>query len=128
MTFLVVDDSAVTRKIIINDITPHRQGKKDTYLQAEDGMEALEQLFSNKVDLVLCDWNMPAMDGLEFLQSVRKKDEYKSLPVIMITSENERTYVEQAVRAGITDYILKPLTKHKVWSKIERHILNIEAR
>ena len=108
-TILVVDDSRIMRNIIKNiftDLKIHCQ-----YLEAGNGVEAFKLLEANKVNLVFLDWNMPEMDGLEFLKKVRAMPDYKTLPIIMITSEAAKYNIVGAIKAGATDYIVKPINE-----------------
>ncbi len=108
MNVLVVDDSRIMRNIVKNSFT--KLGYSDTqYFEAEDGAKALAVLGQQKIDLVLIDWNMPSLSGLEFLKTVRGMGEYITLPVIMITSEAARYNVIEALKEGATSYLIKPL-------------------
>ena len=115
-TVMVVDDSRIMRNIVkhtfdLMKIPVH-------YLEASDGNEALQVLSVNKVDLVLLDWNMPNLPGIDFLKKVRSMEQYKSIPVIMVTSESSKLSVIEAVRAGVTDYITKPINDKAFMEKI----------
>ncbi len=83
-SIITVDDSSTMRRIIKN--TLQKLGF-ETILEAGNGVEALEVMSKNKVDMIVTDWNMPEMDGLTFVKAVRAKDEYKDLPILMITTE-----------------------------------------
>ncbi len=106
---LVVDDSRIMRNIVKNSFTalsiPHQ------FFEARNGAEALHILGEHKIDLVLLDWNMPMMSGLDFLKRVRKIEAYAKLPVVMITSEAARYNVVEAVKNGITAYLVKPVSQ-----------------
>ncbi|MBW2645172.1 MAG: response regulator [Deltaproteobacteria bacterium] len=99
---LIVDDSSIMRKMIRNILTGI--GIENLF-EAADGIEGLEKLRKNDVDLVLTDWNMPRMNGLEFVRSIRKR--YKELFVAMVTSERLND-IEQAMEAGANGYLCKP--------------------
>jgi two-component system, chemotaxis family, chemotaxis protein CheY len=124
MTFLIVDDSKVTRRLIIKDIQTHKSQlqEKAEFLEAGDGREALKIAAENKVDIAIVDWNMPQVDGLLFLKTIRQIESYKEIPIVMCTSEGEKSQVMEAMTSGATDYILKPLTGDKVWQKIYKYI------
>ena len=114
MKILVVDDSLTMRRIVVNALD---QDGTHELLEASDGMEALQVLDGHKdVGLVLCDWNMPNMDGLAFLQRVRELS--KELPILMVTTENEKKKVVRAIRAGADGYIIKPFTPEVLQEKI----------
>jgi two-component system chemotaxis response regulator CheY len=107
MTVLIVDDSSLMRSTIKGYFT--EMNFSCTYAEAKDGKEALTQLQSRPIDLILLDWNMPKMSGLDFLKKVRAMDQYKDLPIIMVTSESAKVNVIEAAMNGATDYILKPI-------------------
>ena len=79
------------------------------YLEAENGSEALDILMKQPIDLVLLDWNMPKLSGIDFLKKVRGISRYAKLPIIMVTSESAKYNVVEALQSGATDYIVKPL-------------------
>jgi two-component system chemotaxis response regulator CheY len=78
-------------------------------MEAQNGKDALKQLLAGHVDLVLLDWNMPKMSGIEFLKLVRGMEPYKNLPIVMVTSEGAKLNVVEAFKSGITDYVVKPI-------------------
>jgi len=120
MNVLVIDDARVMRKIISNSINENYMGAC-RFFEARDGVEAMEMLLENHIDIAFVDWNMPNMDGLEFTRNVRDMENYSDLKMIMITSEAARYMVVEAVKAGVTDYIVKPVVGQKLWGKIERY-------
>ena len=115
---LIVDDSSVMRKIVERAL---RQAELDleSVAEAGTGTEGLDLLEAQKVDLILSDINMPAMDGLEFLRQLRARDLAPGVPVVMITTESSEEHVKQAIQAGAQGYIRKPFTaeqvKERVW-------------
>ena len=115
-TVLIVDDNLVMRKIVKNTFEMLKIPCK--YLEAEDGKKAFYMLETNNVDLVLLDWNMPEMDGIGFLKKVRAMPEYKSLPIVMITSEAAKYMVIEALQCGATNYIVKPFKEKLFMEKI----------
>jgi two-component system chemotaxis response regulator CheY len=117
-TVMVVDDSRIMRNIVKNTFA--RLGTPCEYVEAADGEDALHQLEANKIDLVLLDWNMPKMSGLDFLKKVRAMDGYKSLPIIMITSEAARYNMIEALKNGVTDYIIKPVNEKIFTEKLAK--------
>ena len=119
MKILVVDDFATMRKIVKNLL---KQVGYKNIVEAEDGVTALRVLKSQKVDFVISDWNMPNMNGLEFLKSVRADDELSGLPFLMVTAEALKENVVLAVRAGVSNYVVKPFTAEILNEKIEKII------
>ncbi len=110
---LIVDDSSVMRKILERSL---RQAgvELSSVHQAGNGAEALAVLAENQVDLILCDINMPVMDGLEFVKQLPGVENAKGAPVIMITTEGSESHVVQALSAGAKGYIRKPFTPEQV--------------
>ena len=117
MKFLVVDDSSTMRRIIKN--TLGRLGHKDI-LEAEDGAVAWKVMSENAdIDILVTDWNMPEMNGLELVQKVRAEDKYEDMPIIMVTTEGGKTEVVTALKAGVNNYIVKPFTPQVLKEKLE---------
>ncbi len=114
---LVVDDFATMRKVIKNLL---KQAGYNNIVEAEDGAEALKVLKSVKVEFIISDWNMPNMDGLEFLKAVRADAELSGLSFLMVTAEALKENVLLAVKAGVSDYIVKPFTSEVLNEKIEK--------
>jgi two-component system chemotaxis response regulator CheY len=117
---LIIDDSSVMRKIVERSL---RQAGVDIekVLEASNGAEALTVLQSNTVDLILCDINMPVMDGLEFVRQVAKVESAKGVPIVMITTEGSESHVVEALTAGARGYIRKPFTPDQV----KEHVLPV---
>ena len=115
---LIVDDSSVMRKIVERSLV--QAGLELTaVLGAGNGAEALGLLAENQVDLILCDINMPVMDGLEFVKQLPGVPNAKGVPVVMITTEGSEAHVVQALSAGARGYIRKPFTPDQV----KEHVL-----
>jgi two-component system chemotaxis response regulator CheY len=118
VTIMVVDDSRIMRNTVkgvfsgIN--TPC------SFIEAKDGEEALALLDSQKVDLVLLDWNMPKLSGIDFLKQVRAMEQYKNMPIIMVTSEAAKFNVIEALKHGATDYITKPIKLDLFKAKLDK--------
>ena len=114
---LIVDDSSVMRKIVERSL---RQAgiEVEEVFEASNGAEALETLRNHSVDLVLCDINMPVMDGLEFVRQVATIETAKGVPIIMITTEGSESHVVQALSAGARGYIRKPFTPDQVKEQV----------
>jgi two-component system chemotaxis response regulator CheY len=119
MKILVVDDSRIMRNIIKNTLQYLHQ-PDDEYLEAADGAEALEILLRNQVDLLLLDWNMPRLNGLDLVKKLRNMEKFASLPIIMITSEAAKYNVIEAIKEGVNDYLVKPVTERGLLAKIKR--------
>jgi|SaaInlStandDraft_3_1057020.scaffolds.fasta_scaffold01892_6 two-component system chemotaxis response regulator CheY len=109
MKILVVDDSSTMRRIIINVILQLGY-KKDEITEAENGQQAWEYIQQDTFNIVLTDWNMPVMSGLDLVKNIRSKDSLNDLPIIMITTEGGKAEVVTALRAGVNNYIVKPFT------------------
>lgn len=114
---LVVDDFATMRKVIRNLL---KQVGYENIAEAEDGVLALRVLKSQKVDLVISDWNMPNMTGLELLKAVRADEDLKATPFLMVTAEALQDNVIAAVKAGVSNYIVKPFTAEVLNDKITK--------
>jgi two-component system chemotaxis response regulator CheY len=110
---LIIDDSSVMRKIVERSL---RQAglELSEVREASNGAEALTLLAKSAVDLILCDINMPVMDGLEFVRRLKEVDTAKAVPVVMITTEGGEAHVVQALSAGARGYIRKPFTPDQV--------------
>ncbi len=115
MKILTVDDSSTMRRIIKNTLT--RLGYDDI-VEAEHGVDALAKMAG--VGLVLTDWNMPEMDGLTFVKALRSNPQYRDVPIIMVTTEAAKKEILEAIKAGVTDYIVKPFTPETLKEKIEK--------
>ena len=117
---LIVDDSSVMRKIVERSL---RQAGIDLaeVREAGNGAEGLGALSESGVDLILCDINMPVMDGLEFVRSLTTVENAKGVPVVMITTEGSESHVVQALSAGARGYIRKPFTPEQV----KEHVLPV---
>ncbi len=114
---LIVDDSSVMRKIVERSL---RQAglELSRVFEAGNGAEALSVLMENRVGLILCDINMPIMDGLEFIKALGGVENAKGVPVVMITTEGSEAHVVQALSAGARGYIRKPFTPDQVKESI----------
>lgn len=114
---LIVDDSSVMRKIVERSL---RQAGIDLteVFQAGNGAEALGVLQGSQVDLILCDINMPVMDGLEFIKQLPGITNARNVPVVMITTEGSEAHVVQALSCGARGYIRKPFTPEQVKEQV----------
>ncbi|MCL2193459.1 MAG: response regulator [Treponema sp.] len=118
MTILIVDDSRIMRNTVKGVFSGI--GMPFTFVEASNGEEALALLEAFSVDLVLLDWNMPKLSGIDFLKAVRAMDKYKSLPIVMVTSESAKFNVIEALKNGATDYITKPISSETFREKIAK--------
>jgi two-component system chemotaxis response regulator CheY len=121
MKILVVDDSRIIRNVLKN-ILAEKGIKEDAIIEAADGAEALNILMNNKIDLILLDWNMPKLNGLELLKVARNMPNYKNTPIVMVTSEAAKYNVMEAIKAGVTDYVIKPVSAKNILPKIEKFL------
>jgi two-component system chemotaxis response regulator CheY len=117
LKILVVDDFATMRKVVRNLL---KQIGYENIVEAEDGVNAFRILKSQKVDMVVSDWNMPNMTGLELLKAVRADEELKSTPFLMVTAEALQENVIAAIKAGVNNYIVKPFTADMLNEKIKK--------
>jgi two-component system chemotaxis response regulator CheY len=119
---LLVDDSRTIRNIQKNVL---KELKFTDVVEAEDGIQALTIFSEDPPDLILVDWNMPNMDGITLVRKVRESN--KSVPIIMCTTEAEKSRVLEAVKAGVNNYIVKPFTAESLGEKITQTIAKAGA-
>jgi len=119
MEILVVDDFATMRRVIKNLL---KEAGYTNITEAEDGIVALRTVKSQKVDFIISDWNMPNMNGHDFLKAVRADDELSNLPFLMVTAEGLKENVLAAIKAGVSGYIVKPFSAVVLNDKIEKII------
>jgi two-component system chemotaxis response regulator CheY len=117
MKVLVVDDFSTMRRIVKNIL---RQLGFSNIIEADDGTTAMEVLQREKVDLIISDWNMPEMTGIELLRQVRSSEELKDMPFLMVTAEAQQENIIEAVKAKVSNYIVKPFTADTLHEKIEK--------
>lgn len=121
MKIVIADDSSVMRRIHKNTLIEN--GIDESFIiETADGEETLTHAKSEQIDLFLLDWNMPKLDGFEFVKILRTMENYKNTPVIMITSEAAKYNVIEAIQAGVTNYIVKPIKGNILWEKISKYI------
>jgi len=113
---LIADDSSTMRKILLRSLGAI--GVTDV-TEAADGNEALAAFAAARFDMVLTDWNMPGKSGLEVLQTIRATN--KTVPVIMVTTEADKSRVLEAIRSGVSDYLVKPFTAEMLREKLQKH-------
>ena len=115
---LIVDDFPTMRKIVR---TVLKQLGFTNIAEAEDGVKALEYLKkNNKIEFVISDWNMPNMTGIALLKDVRRDTKLRHLPFLMVTAEAEKDNIVEAVKSGVSNYIVKPFNAATLKQKIEK--------
>lgn len=117
MQILIVDDFSTMRRIIKNLL---RDLGFSNIQEADDGVTALPILREGDFDLLVTDWNMPDMSGIDLVQEIRKDARLASLPVLMVTAEAKRDQIVEAAHAGINGYVVKPFTAETLKEKIEK--------
>ncbi len=117
MKVLVVDDMSTMRRIVKNVL---KQIGYTSVEEAADGKEALEKLKGGGFGLVVSDWNMPVMSGIELLKAIRADAELKTLPVLMVTAEAQKENIIEAVQAGVSNYVVKPFTGDALREKLAK--------
>jgi len=117
MKVLVADDSGVMRKIILRSL--FAVGVSDC-VEAANGQEALDLFKLHEFDLVITDWNMPEKSGLELTEELRALG--TTVPIIMVTTESQKSQVVRAIQAGITDYLTKPFDNEVLRAKLDRYV------
>jgi two-component system chemotaxis response regulator CheY len=117
MKVLVVDDFSTMRRIVKNIL---RQLGINNISEAEDGVKAAAILEIDKFDLIISDWNMPNMTGIELLRHVRASDHIKDVPFLMVTAEAQQENIIEAVKAKVSNYIVKPFTADTLNEKMEK--------
>ena len=114
---LVVDDFATMRRIIRNILK--QLGYEDVD-EADDGNSALAKVRTSRFDLVITDWNMPNMNGLDLVRTIRGDENLSKLPVLMVTAEAMKENIIEAVKAGVSNYVVKPFTPEVMREKIAK--------
>jgi len=116
ISVMIVDDSRIMRSTVKGVFSGIASSCK--FVEAQDGVEALALLETETIHLILLDWNMPKLSGIDFLKQVRAMDKYKDIPIIMVTSEAAKFNVIEALKNGATDYITKPINLELFKSKL----------
>ena len=124
MKILIVDDFSTMRRIVKNLL---KQIGYTNIEKAEDGAQAYEKVKNGGYGFVVSDWNMPNMDGLELVKSVRSNPDIKNLPILMVTAEAEKDKVVAAIQAGVSNYIVKPFTGEVLKEKMDSILAKIKA-
>ncbi|GHB62288.1 response regulator [Psychrosphaera saromensis] len=123
MKILVVDDFSTMRRIIKNLL---RDLGFTNVQEADDGSTALPMLQNGHFDFVVTDWNMPGMQGIDLLREIRKDDNLKHMPVMMVTAEAKKEQIVAAAQAGVNGYIVKPFTAATLKGKLEKIFERLE--
>jgi two-component system chemotaxis response regulator CheY len=121
---LVVDDMSTMRRIVKNVL---RQIGFSDIVEAENGQDALTKLKAGGFGLVVSDWNMPVMLGIELLRAVRADTELKTIPFLMVTAEAQKENLIEAVQAGVSNYVVKPFTAEVLQGKLEKIFANVQT-
>lgn len=117
MKALIADDSNLARVVLINAA---KQAGFDQFDQAQDGLEAIERIKHNHYDVVFMDWNMPNMQGIDAVRAIRAMG--KTMPIIMVTGLADQMHVNEAIAAGVNNYLIKPFKPETAITKIEETI------
>jgi two-component system chemotaxis response regulator CheY len=117
MKVLVVDDFSTMRRIVKNTL---RQIGFTNIEEAEDGQKAYDRLIVEKFDFVVSDWNMPNMTGIDLLRKVRATPQIKDIPFLMVTAEAKQENIVEAIKAGVSNYIVKPFTVATLDEKVKK--------
>ena len=123
MKILVVDDFSTMRRIIKNLL---RDLGFTNVSEADDGSTALPMLQNGDFDFVVTDWNMPGMQGIDLLREIRKDENLKHMPVMMVTAEAKKEQIVAAAQAGVNGYIVKPFTAATLKGKLEKIFERLE--
>ena len=123
MKVLVVDDMSTMRRIVKNVL---RQIGFSDIMEAENGQDALTKLKAGGFGLVVSDWNMPVMQGIDLLRAIRADAELKTLPFLMVTAEAQKENLIEAVQAGVSNYVVKPFTAEVLQGKLEKIFANVQ--
>lgn len=118
MKILIVDDSSTMRRIIGN-VVMQLGFAKDNFDEAEDGLRAWKLLSEAHYDVILTDWNMPNMNGLELVKKIRSEGTHQKTPIIMITTEGGKNEVITALKSGVNNYIVKPFSAEVLKEKLD---------
>ena len=120
MKVLVVDDFSTMRKVIIHTIR-EIGFQIENIAEAQNGIRALEKMKQQKFDFIISDWSMPEMTGIELLKEIRASNTYfRKIPFLMVTAESDKGKVIEAVRSGVSNYIIKPFSPKTLEEKLKR--------
>ena len=125
LKFLVVDDFSTMRRIVRNLLKELGFSEVD---EAEDGVAALQKLRGGGFDFVVCDWNMPNMDGLTLLKTIRADEALKKIPVLMVTAEAKKENIVAAAQSGASGYVVKPFTAATLDEKLKKIFEKMDSK
>jgi len=117
-TILVAEDSSSIRKFIVLAL----KLKGFTVIDSSDGMEALEKLPKQKIDLLITDLNMPNIDGFKLIKTIREEPQYEKLPIIILSSLSREEDIKQGIDAGADSYLIKPFNKKRVQYEVAKYL------
>ncbi len=117
MKYLVVDDSITMRRILVNTL---KSLGVESFVEAGDGKEAYAKLYSENPDVIITDWNMPNMSGLEFVKAVRSDEKYGETPILMVTTRGMKQDILEALKAKVNSYVIKPFTPQTLKEKLDQ--------
>lgn len=117
---LIIDDSVTVREQIIRTLEPFKLF--DRYYEAEDGLDGFKKLLSSPVDIILCDLEMPRIDGFKFLNMLKNRPELQDVPVIILTGMNDRERKLKGLEQGASDYITKPFDHEELVARVKIHL------
>ena len=120
MKILIVDDSPMTRRIVKNVIQEYAEREYEL-IEASDGLEALEKIRGAGISLILLDWNMPRLDGLQLVKRIRADGE--TAPIVMVTYVSDKEKLLEAGAAGVSEFIIKPIQGRDLWETIEQFLV-----
>ncbi|QEN03166.1 response regulator [Thiospirochaeta perfilievii] len=125
MKILVVDDSRIMRNIVKNSLLSDKKANHE-FVEADNGVDAFNIIEKENIDILLVDWNMPHLNGLDLVKELRSLPKHAKLPIIMITSEAAKYNVIEAVKAGVNDYMIKPIKDDKLLEKIDQVLESVK--
>jgi two-component system, chemotaxis family, chemotaxis protein CheY len=117
LRILVVDDSATMRRIVINTL---KTIGYTSVVEAGDGKEALAHIYADEIQFIITDWNMPNMNGLELVRSVRADASYQNIPILLVTTRGVKEDIMEALQAKVNGYIVKPFTPQVLKEKLDQ--------
>jgi len=127
MVFLLIDDSRPTRNLIKNYLSDLNVGSPIHFMEAENGEMAYDAVKRQRIDFILLDWNLATkMTGLDVLKEIRKLEQYKEVPIIMVSSESDKVNVIEALKYGANDFIVKPIAQKPFIEKVLRQIVGLK--
>ncbi|GBC60050.1 response regulator [Desulfonema ishimotonii] len=118
---LVVDDFSTMRRLIRRIL---RDLGLENVVEADNGNNAWKVLNEHRVDLIICDWNMPYMTGVDLLEKVRGDEKFSDLPFVMVTAEGKKNFILEATKKGVTNYITKPFSAQDLSGKLKGMLRN----